>query len=207
MRSARRGRKGDGANFDRTQIGARRERIESRGGARREPKRGSRFGGSSTRGSARVLTRATCLRLPRRGLDPRRPCLARPARLPIWLSLASGAREKENGNRPTCAPRADFARKKAKRFRALTRRQATVGVDVAHTRARDRFRQTRRTLSVASGARSARAITDRRVSRRGVERATHAALSKRSRARRFPEKKGIIVVKRRGVPSRAGRDA
>ena len=70
MRSARRGRKGDGANFDRTQIGARRERIESRGGARREPKRGSRFGGSSTRGSARVLTRATCLRLPRRGLDP-----------------------------------------------------------------------------------------------------------------------------------------
>ena len=76
-----------------------------------------------------------------------------------------------------------------------------------HTRARDRFRQTRRTLSVASGARSARAITDRRVSRRGAKRATHAALSKRSRARRFPEKKGIIVVKRRGVPSRAGRDA
>lgn len=179
----------------------------SRAGERDASRNAARGSGDPRRALARVLTRATCLRLPRRGLDPRRPCLARPARLPIWLSLASGARDAFLFWEPTCAPRADFARKKAKRFRALTRRQATVGVDVAHTRARDRFRQTRRTLSVASGARSARAITDRRVSRRGAERATHAALSKRSRARRFPEKKGIIVVKRRGVPSRAGRDA
>ena len=205
MRSARRGRKGDGANFDRTQIGARRERIESRGGARREPKRGSRFGGSSTR--ARAGTH-TC------DMSPPPAPRARPATpLPRATGATPDLAQPRFGRsaflfwEPTCAPRADFARKKAKRFRALTRRQATVGVDVAHTRARDRFRQTRRTLSVASGARSARAITDRRVSRRGAERATHAALSKRSRARRFPEKKGIIVVKRRGVPSRAGRDA
>ena len=178
----------------------------SRAGERDVSRNAARGSGDPRRARARVLTRATCLRLPRRGLDPRRPCLARPARLPIWLSLASGARER--AREPTCAPRADFARKKAKRFRALTRRQATVGVDVAHTRARDRFGHTRQTRG-RRDARSARAGPIDGETRGGTRDVRRSAvlISKRSRARRFPEKKGIIVVARRGVPSRAGRDA
>ena len=129
-----------------------------------------------------------------------RDALASRDRRDSRFGSASLRAPRERAREPTCAPRADFARKKAKRFRALTRRQATVGVDVAHTRARDRFGHTRQTRG-RRDARSARAGPIDGETRGGTRDVRRSAvlISKRSRARRFPEKKGIIVVARRGV--------